>query len=83
MGTAIIIFLALVILGLVWGVSTTAKRLRFLEKKCDDQRGEIIKLRWENEGLQHKVSEQETELLQLRENSSNAKYPAHGGYFGH
>lgn len=79
----ICIILILVILGLVWGVSTTAKRLRFLEKKCYDQRGEIINLRWENEGLLRKVSEQEAELSRLRERSSNAKYPAHGGYFGH
>ena len=83
MEVAIIIILAVAVLMLVWGVSATARKLRLFEQKCKDQDEELTKLRWENSELQQKIEEKETELRKLKESSSRAKYPAHGGYFGH
>lgn len=65
----ICIILILVIWGLVWGVSTTAARLRLFEKKCKEQDAELTQLRWEN--------------ARLREKLPDAGYSDHGGYPGH
>ena len=65
----ICIILLIVVLALVWGVSTTAKKLRACEKKCEAQDEELNKLRWEN--------------AQLRERHPDAGYSDHGGYPGH
>ena len=57
MEVAIIIILAVAVLMLVWGVSTTARKLRLFEQKCKDQDEELTKLRWENSELQQKIEE--------------------------
>ena len=66
---AVLIILAVAVLTLVWGVSTTAKKLRLFEQKCKAQDEELTKLRWENS--------------LLKEKRPDAGYPDHGGYPGH